>query len=388
MAEQALHSLALMLDSIPSNQWPELSCSQANQLALGNSSDLRLEAQREIVFQDNGQIRSFDGNHKLVFNRGGNLLEMHEQGDIRFLTGGPPPAEKLRILANGNVGIGASAPTQKLEVVGTVKATAFQGNGAALTGVSATDVTKVAKAGDTMIGALSITAAGTGLSITNNAAVGGTVTVGSKVGIGTTNPAFQLSLGSSIARTKLALYETGASNSYGLGVTSGTFRLHLNGNQARYAFFDSDEENANEIVTIKGIGNVGVGIVNPAYKLDVAGSAHATSFPTSSDERFKMEVRPLAQVLEKLEKIHGISFEWNELYASLGRSTGHREIGVIAQEVEAVFPELVTTWGHESYKAIDYGRLTAVLVEAIKQLKTEIEALKRRAVRPQFLARI
>ena len=87
-------------------------------------------------------------------------------------------------------------------------------------------------------------------------------------------------------------------------------------------------------------------------------------------------MRPLTRVPEKLDKIRGISFEWDERYASLGRATGHREIGVIAQEVEAVFPELVTTWGDAGYRAIDYGRLTAVLVEAIKQLRAEAEALK------------
>ena len=48
-----------------------------------------------------------------------------------------------------------------------------------------------------------------------------------KVGIGTNNPAFLLSLGSTTARTKLALYETGIDNSYGLGVVPGIFRFHL-----------------------------------------------------------------------------------------------------------------------------------------------------------------
>jgi hypothetical protein len=96
----------------------------------------------------------------------------------------------------------------------------------------------------------------------------------------------------------------------------------------------------------------------------------------------KREVRPLIQALEKLDRIRGSSFEWNELYESLGRSTGHREIGVIAQEVETVFPELVTSWGEESYRAVDYGRLTAVLIEAVKELKA------RQATQQQYIVEL
>ena len=76
-------------------------------------------------------------------------------------------------------------------------------------------------------------------------------------------------------------------------------------------------------------------------------------------------------MLKKLEQIRGVSFEWNAIYESLGRSTKRREIGVIAQEVEKVFPELVTAWGDEGYRAVDYGRLTGVLIEAIKELRAE-----------------
>jgi hypothetical protein len=127
-------------------------------------------------------------------------------------------------------------------------------------------------------------------------------------------------------------------------------------------------------------GNVGIGsgASNPAFPLDVSGSAHASSFPTSSDARLKTDVEQLSGVLPKLDKVRGVSFEWNQLYESLGRSTGHREIGVIAQEVEAVFPELVTTWGDNEYKAVDYGRLTGVLIEAIKELNQANRTLKAR----------
>jgi hypothetical protein len=235
-------------------RWPKLTCTQPGQLDLQDAG-LHLPGSRDILFQDNGQIRSFDDTHRLVFDRAGGLLELHEAGAIRFLTGSPTPTEKMRILATGqvgigtatptsplhvtgdirtdgallvagnaavggtltvgsNVGIGTTTPTQKLEVAGTVKATGFQGDGAALTGVRATDSTKVAKTGDTMSGALAITAAGTGLSITNNAAVGGTLTVGSNVGIGTQSPAEALDVNGRIKSGALTMGPWPANPSY------------------------------------------------------------------------------------------------------------------------------------------------------------------------------
>jgi hypothetical protein len=133
---------------------------------------------------------------------------------------------------------------------------------------------------------------------------------------------------------------------------------------------------ANAQFLIRASGGVGIGTNAPGYRLDVAGACHATSFPTSSDARLKTDVRQLTDVLEKLKKIRGVSFEWNETYESLGRSTERREIGVIAQEVEAVFPELISTWSEKDYKAVDYGRLTGVLIEAIKELSAENESLR------------
>jgi len=53
---------------------------------------------------------------------------------------------------------------------------------------------------------------------------------------------------------------------------------------------------------------------------------------------------------------------------------GKREIGVIAQEVEKVLPEVVTDWGE--YKTVIYDRLVALLIEAVKELKSEVEQLK------------
>jgi hypothetical protein len=65
-----------------------------------------------------------------------------------------------------------------------------------------------------------------------------------------------------------------------------------------------------------------------------------------------------------------VSFEWNDASALLtGHTPGERDIGVIAQEVEAVFPEMVTTFGEDGYKAVAYEKLTGVLLAAVKELE-------------------
>jgi hypothetical protein len=100
----------------------------------------------------------------------------------------------------------------------------------------------------------------------------------------------------------------------------------------------------------------------------VAGNVKAASFTPPSDIRFKTNIKPLKDILNKLEKIRGVSFEWNSL-DPFKHDSGKRDIGLIAQEVERIFPEIITSWGDEKYLGIDYNRLTSVLVEAIKELK-------------------
>ena len=92
----------------------------------------------------------------------------------------------------------------------------------------------------------------------------------------------------------------------------------------------------------------------------------------SSDKRLKDNIVKIEKPLEKLDKINGYEFDWNnkqELYK------GH-DIGVVAQEVEQVYPELVET-RKSGYKAVKYEKLVPLLVESIKELKTEIEQLKK-----------
>ena len=92
----------------------------------------------------------------------------------------------------------------------------------------------------------------------------------------------------------------------------------------------------------------------------------------SSDERLKDNIKPIKNSLEKVGQLKGYEFDWNdkqEVYE------GH-DVGVIAQEVEKVVPEIVETREHDGYKAVKYEKLVPLLINAINELKAEIEELK------------
>jgi hypothetical protein len=92
----------------------------------------------------------------------------------------------------------------------------------------------------------------------------------------------------------------------------------------------------------------------------------------TSDSRLKADVTPLAGVLSKLAGLRGVS------YLARNNPAGGRQLGVIAQDVERVFPELVTVHDQDGYLAVDYQGITAVLVDAVKELATDVDRLRAR----------
>lgn len=95
-----------------------------------------------------------------------------------------------------------------------------------------------------------------------------------------------------------------------------------------------------------------------------------TSCPSCSDKRFKKNIVPLTNALEKLDRIKGVYFNWNDTFKRVyNTTTSKRQIGLIAQDVEVVFPEVVEKKGSKKYRAIYYDKLVSVLVEAVKELK-------------------
>ena len=86
----------------------------------------------------------------------------------------------------------------------------------------------------------------------------------------------------------------------------------------------------------------------------------------SSDRRLKENIQPIENALDKVSRLDGYTFDWNEISGKTGT-----EIGLIAQELEAEFPELVTT-RKNGYKAVRYEKLVAVLISAINELNEKI----------------
>jgi hypothetical protein len=127
---------------------------------------------------------------------------------------------------------------------------------------------------------------------------------------------------------------------------------------------------------------VGVGTTGPAYTLDVNGQCHATCFPTSSDVRFKKNIVPLENALEKVLALRGVQYEWNEFIHSIrdGYDLNVPIVGMIAQEVEEIIPQIVGTWKLNDEltdaKSLEYQRIVPYLIEAIKEQQKQIDQLK------------
>ena len=94
----------------------------------------------------------------------------------------------------------------------------------------------------------------------------------------------------------------------------------------------------------------------------------AANFNSTSDSRRKENVLTITNALQKVDSLRGVNFDWIE--------TGISATGVIAQEVENIIPEVVNT-NEDGFKSVAYGNMVGLLVEAIKELKVEIEDLKK-----------
>lgn len=124
--------------------------------------------------------------------------------------------------------------------------------------------------------------------------------------------------------------------------------------------------------------SLGVGTAGSTTTGEIRATNDVTAF-YSSDERLKENIEELGGALDKVKALRGVSFDWKEL-SEEERKTIHshegHDIGVIAQEVQAQYPEIVTEREH-GHLAVDYGKLTAVLIQAVKELSAKVDELSK-----------
>jgi hypothetical protein len=135
--------------------------------------------------------------------------------------------------------------------------------------------------------------------------------------------------------------------------------------------------------------SIGVGTAASGTTGEIRATDNITAF--FSDKRLKTDIATIDDALDKISKISGVTFRSNDRAAEFGYKNKKVQVGVIAQEIEQVLPEIVVpapfdigqnkdgseySLSGENYKTVQYEKLIPLLIEAIKELKTEVDLLK------------
>ena len=231
------------------------------------------------------------------------------------------------------------------------------------------------------------------------------------VGIGTTSPASLLEVGSSsgsstaaiTTRTSTSVSSFTAANyaNYNGGVIQSTYPGGVIGQVLNIAASgansgnwpsnialwtrNSGGTNASEKMRITDAGNVGIGCTSPNYKLQVVGDIAAdggtlraasavisTTITACSDIRYKKNIMPLSNALSNVMKLQGVTYNWKVSEFPERYFNDKKQIGIIAQELEKIYPELVET-DAKGYKTVDYSKIAPILIESIKEQQQQIK---------------
>jgi hypothetical protein len=304
----------------------------------------------------------------------------------------------------GLVGIGTATPSVPFEVIGEgdFRTVYISDNTSAASTVSAQGTTVIddgdwaADASNTQWYLAKLSDNTTARSGSNQVVI----TDAGSLGLGTTSPTDKLHLDGNMRVTgtfKDASGDVGTSGQVLSSTATGTDWITP---AAADALTDSDddtkielEESADEdkirfdtagtermIIDDEGIVGIGVvGTLNPNARLEVNGDVHASAMLLTSDARYKINIKELTNALDIVLKLRGVRHEWKQGFRGKKFSKG-TVLGLIAQEVEPYLPEVVQTDAN-GFKSVDYTKLTPLLIEAIqsqqKQLNAQQERLKR-----------
>ena len=168
------------------------------------------------------------------------------------------------------------------------------------------------------------------------------------------------------AGTKVVLFNSlaVAAADYAIGYTTSTLWNSVATTAASFAWYGG----TTQVATLSGVGSLSV-------------TGEVTAY--SSDARLKTNVAVITSALDKVNSLRGVTFDWDQEKAGeldfFPRKD--KDVGVIAQDVQAVLPEAVRNAPFDgntetNYLTVQYEKLTALLIEAVKELKTEVDTLK------------
>jgi hypothetical protein len=127
-----------------------------------------------------------------------------------------------------------------------------------------------------------------------------------------------------------------------------------------------------------GTAAIGIGTSSPAQALHVIGNiCYTGTIGACSDEKFKQNIEPVDHALDLVGDLEGVRYEWKRSEFPEYQFSEGTQLGMVAQEVRKVVPEVVIDQPDGSL-SVDYGRLTPLLLEAIKELKKQNEELSKR----------
>lgn len=122
---------------------------------------------------------------------------------------------------------------------------------------------------------------------------------------------------------------------------------------------------------------VGIGVYDPKYILQVkegGGPCVSDRWEVYSSKRLKTNIEPIESAIEKVKKLRGVAFTW--------KRSGEKDIGVLAEEVGAICPEVVTYEANGvDAVSVDYSRLIVLLIESVKEQQKELEAQRKMIMR-------
>ena len=336
------------------------------------------------------QLRNTTGNLELFVGGDGatdTFIRNNMNGNLRFGTNG---TEKMRITSTGNVGFGTTSPDYKFTVSAAssnyVSIDNTSNNYRLLLGAESASTALYSRNLSTnaaidmrfVVGtseSMRITSAGNvgigSASITNGTSFGGGGQI-NKLKVESTNYTCLEINGSTSGGSIQFTYGTnlpnqvGALIAYNYGAGGALNFVLANVTNGPMSFNTNNTERG--VITAGGNWLLGTSSDN-GERLYVSGAIRATGTITAnSDLTLKKNLLRIENALEKVEQINGYTYEFKE-------DDSKRHAGVIAQEIQTVLPEIVNK-GNDGILGVEYGNISALLIEAIKEQQTQINELK------------